>query len=394
MQIDKVLIAGGGIGGLTAAACLLEAGIDVEVYEQAPQLGEIGAGIQISANAGRVLHALGLGPALADVAARPEFYRFRLYDTGEVLQEIPLGAQYVARHGVPYYTLHRADLLRLIAERVQALKADAVQLDATAAGFSEDEHGAELRLADGSRVSGGAVVGADGIKSVIRPQIVGSTPILYTGDAAWRVTVPAEALAPELRPDTVDIWVGPARHAVVYPLRQGTLINFVGAVEDPDWREDSWMTQRPWEEMRSDFSDWNREIIAILDAADRSRCYKWALNNRAPVSNWSTPRATLIGDAAHPTLPYMAQGAAMAIEDAAVLARALDAAPDLPAAFALYQNNRIPRTTQIVNESSANRKLFHLPTIEALRSAFAARDMNAERTAWLFSYDPTRVRLK
>ena len=167
----------------------------------------------------------------------------------------------------------------------------------------------------------------------------------------------------------------------------------VGCVEYETWDEESWTARRPWAEMKSDFVGWHDNIQAIIDQVDRDQCYRWAMNNRPPVDRWSSRRATLLGDAAHPTLPYMAQGGVMAIEDGAVLARALQQEKDVCEALDLYQRNRLGRTTRIVNESSENRKMFHLPSEAALRDAFAQRDMNAERTAWLFSYDPTTVKL-
>ena len=310
-----------------------------------------------------------------------------------MLQTIPLGGTYAERHGVPYYTVHRADFHALLAARVQALKPDAIRLATRVEDFEQTSGGVSLSLIDGSTVGGDLLIGADGIRSVVRERIVGPTPINYTGDAAWRIAVPAGALAPDQRLDSVDIWVGPARHAVVYPIRRGELVNFVGAIEDDGWQEDSWTARRPWSDLQADFTDWNGAIRSIIDVADREQCYRWALNNRTPVTTWSTRSATLLGDAAHPTLPYMAQGAAMAIEDAAVLTRALQAEADTATALELYQRNRTERTARIVNESSANRELFHLPTVADLRDAFAKRDMNAERTAWLFSYDPMTVDL-
>lgn len=388
----KVLIAGAGIGGLTAAACLLQRGIDVEVYEQAPALGEVGAGIQVSANASRVYRHIGLLDALIEAGCSPAQYRFLLHDTGEVLQTIPLGDSYRERHGVPYITVHRADLHRLLVERVQTLKADTIHLGAKAVGFEESASGVELQLDDGRSLRGDALVGADGIRSQIRAQIIGPTPPRFTGDASWRVIVPMERLEPHHRLTSVDIWVGPGRHAVTYPLRQNTLINFVGCVEKPHWSESSWVARQPWADMNADFPDWHPAVRAIIESADRDDCYCWAMNDRIPVHHWSTSRATLMGDAAHPTLPYMAQGAAMAVEDAAVVARALENYP-VPEAMERYRAHRSGRTERIVNESYANRQLFHQPSHQALRDAFAKRDMNAERTAWLFSYDPTTADL-
>lgn len=390
----RILIAGGGIGGLTAAATLLEAGFDVTVFEQAAVLAEVGAGIQVSANAGRVYRSLGLMEAVEATGVLPEAYHFRIFDSGEVLQTIPLGAGYRERHGVPYVTIHRADLHRLLVDKVRSLDPGAVRTGCAVASFAEDEDGVTVTLADGTTERGAALIGADGIKSVVRRGVVGPDEAAYTGDAVWRVVVPMDRLPPEHRARTTDIWAGPGRHAVTYALRGGTLMNLVGCVEHAQWEDESWTTPRPWAEMRADFAGWHPMITTIIDEADRDQCYRWALRDREPIRDWSTARVTLLGDAAHPTLPYMAQGAAMAVEDAAVLARALASEHDVPGAIALYQAARVDRTARIVNESRANRALFHLPDVAALRAAFAKRDMNAERSAWLFSYDPTSVELK
>ncbi|MFT8245564.1 FAD-dependent monooxygenase [Roseomonas sp. BN140053] len=393
MSKKSILIAGAGLGGLAAAACLLKKGHDVQVFEQAPVLSEVGAGIQISVNAGRVFEYIGIEDAIARAGALPAEYRFRTFDTGEVLQRITFGDAYTAKHGIPYISIHRADLHAILVDAVRALKPDAIHIGQRATHYEEDADGATLFFAEHPPVRGDVVIGADGIKSVIRNQILGPAEADYTGDSVWRIMVPAEKLPPEYRTDSVEIFVGPGRHAVIYPLRQGKLINLVGAVEQASWDQESWTAARPWTEMRDDFQGWNAMVTAIIEAAPRDECYRWVLKNRKPVSNWSAGRATLMGDAAHPTLPYMAQGAAMAIEDGAVLARALDERDDVPAALQLYQRNRIERTSRVVEESNRNRELFHMPSMEALRENFAKRDFNAERTGWVFSYDATKVEL-
>jgi salicylate hydroxylase len=394
MTNGKILIAGGGIGGLAAAACLLKAGIDVDIYEQAPELAEVGAGIQMSANPTRVLYDLSLQEEMDTLGYRPETYRFVIYSTSEVLQQIQMGDAYVKKHGVPYYVIHRADFLKILEDKVRALKPDCIHLNSTVTGFRESATGVELHLADGSKIEGDALIGADGIKSPIRSQIVGEQPAHYTGDIAWRIIVPMSSLTKEDEISTVDIWPGPGRHAVTYPIRSGKMMNFVGVVAYQGLSEESWTAKRPWSELKADFDGWHPRITRIIDAADKDQCFRWALNNRKPVEGWSTDRATLLGDAAHPTLPYMAQGAAMAIEDAAVLCRTIQSESSVSAAFDLYQRNRYERTAKIVNESSANRGLFRRNSPEELKEAFAARgDISAERTAWLFSYDPITVEL-
>lgn len=392
--MTKILIVGGGIGGMTAAACLLRAGFEVAVFEQAAELGEVGAGIQLSDNPMRVLNHLGLVETLERCGVRPAAYQFKMFDTAEILQEIPLGDGYLQRHGVPYLSVHRADLLDALIAAVRALDPDAVTLNATASGYVEDGSGVTLRFNDGNEARGDVLIGADGIKSFVRAKILGETPVHYTGDQSWRILVPAERLAVAQRPGTVNICVGPGKHGVVYPIRPDGLVNMVGCVEYETWDDESWTARRPWAEMKADFAGWHENIQAIIDNADKDQCFRWAMNNRPPVDYWSTARTTLLGDAAHPSLPYMAQGGAMAIEDGAVIARALQQVDDIGEALDLYQRNRLARTARIVNESSANRDMFHLPSEAALRQAFARRDMDAERTAWLFSYDPMTVELR
>jgi len=342
----------------------------------------------------RVLRHLGLVETLEQLGVRPTSYQFKMFDTAEVLQEIPLGDGYVERHGVPYLSVHRADLLGALICAVRALKPDAVTLNAKVTDFFEDGDGVTLRFQDGGEMRGDVLVGADGIRSMVREKTLGPTAVHYTGDQSWRILVPAERLSAEMRPDTINICVGPGKHGVVYPIRRDGLVNMVGCVEYETWDDESWTARRPWAEMKADFAGWHDNIQAIIDNADRDQCFRWAMNNRRPVDNWRTARTTLLGDAAHPSLPYMAQGGAMAIEDGAVVARALQQEEDVGDALDLYQRNRLQRTARIVNESSANRNMFHLPSETALRAAFAQRDMNAERTAWLFSYDPMTVELR
>jgi salicylate hydroxylase len=393
MQERKILIAGAGIGGLAAACCLLKAGHRVEVYEQAPQLAEVGAGIQISANAMHVLRYLGVGDSIAKVGVKPQAYVFRLHDTGEVIQRFSLSDEHERLHGAPYTQLHRADFHEILAARLRELDPNAVRLNHKVTGFSETGSGIQLRFADGSTAQGDFLIGADGLKSVVRGQIVGDLAATYTGDAAWRITVPVERLPRDFLEQVMSVFMGPGGHVVCYYLRGGKLLNFVGLVEIDEISEESWTVKFPWDQLKTDFRGWHPIIQTIIDAADKDQCYRWSLHYRLPIQNWSIDRATLLGDAAHPTLPYLAQGAAMAIEDGAVLARALSMSDSIPAALQLYQRNRIDRAARIVAQSSANRKLFHLRSVEEIRAAFARRDEGADRNRWLYSYNPLTVAL-
>jgi 2-polyprenyl-6-methoxyphenol hydroxylase-like FAD-dependent oxidoreductase len=388
-----ILIAGAGIGGLTAASFLLQAGHDVELYEQAPQLEEVGAGIQISANAMHALRTLGLESAITAAGVRPAAYVFRLHDSGEEIQRFALSEEHERLHGAPYTQLHRADFHSILAEKARSLRPDVVRLNKRAVGFDEDADGVTLRFTDGSSARGDLLIGADGLKSVVRKQIVGETPANYTGDAAWRITVPTERVPPGLIEPAMTLFLGPGGHAVFYYLRGGRLVNFVGIIETDEVMEESWTVKLPWERLKTDYQGWHPIVHTVIDAADRDQCFRWSLHNRLPIDNWSTARATLLGDAAHATLPYLAQGAVMAIEDGAVLMRALGQEPTIASALQLYQRNRIPRTSRIVLQSSENRRRFHLGSQAAIRAEFAKVNEGTERNNWLYSYNPLNVEL-
>lgn len=384
----KILIAGAGIGGLSAAACLLQAGFDVEIFERATTLGEIGAGIQQSANATHVMRSIGVLETMEAVAYRPPVTEFRTYDSGTVLQALSLAQRHESRFGAPYLQLHRADFHKILVARVETLKPGAIRLGCAVEAFTEEPDHIDVELDGGQHIRGTALIGADGIKSNVRKQIAGPSTPVYTGDAAWRLTVPVTRLRENFLDGKSSIWVGPDKHAVVYFLRGGSLLNFVAAVEYDEWLEESWTQKQPWSELKRDLSGWHDDIQAIVDNADRDQCYRWALNVHPFIEKWSTRRATLIGDAAHPTLPYLAQGAAMAVEDGAVLTRALTSIDNVEEALQIYEAHRQPRTARVVRESQENRKLFHMPDMNALREAFAKRDMDGERARWLYAYNP------
>jgi len=390
----NILIVGAGIGGLTAAICLTQRGHHVRVVEQAKVLGEVGAGIQMSANAVKVLKTAGVEPALEATGVKPKAFEFRRFDSGELLHRIPLGDMHREKHGAAYYQMHRRDLHDALVVELRHLEPDAIRLDAHVGQVYEDAEGAEVELASGERLRADLVIGADGIRSQVRQHVLGADKPVFTGQVVWRVLVPTDRIPSDLRTDIVStIWCGPHNHGVMYYLRGGQLINFVGCVARP-WEEESWTSSRPWSELDQDYAGWHPMVRAVVDAADRDQCFRWALNSRVPAMVWSTARVTLLGDAVHSTLPYMAQGAAMAIEDAAVLARALELELPLDQRLRIYEQHRAPRTRRVVEESTEMGHLYQIDNADAMRQAFHDRNIAKSRNEWLYPYDPLTVPLR
>ena len=389
-----MLIAGGGIAGLTAALAALERGIDVEVYEQAAELKEVGAGVQLAANGTRVLYALGVGDELKALSCEAQAKEIRLWNTGETWKLFDLGPVSIERYGAPYFTVYRPDLLDVLVRAVRRKKADAIHLASRCVGFAQDDDGVTLQLESGATVRGDALLGADGVHSRIRQGLFGADKPEFTGVIAWRGVVSMARLPRHMQRMVGSNWVGPGGHIVHYPLRAGKLMNFVGVLERSDWRIESWSARGTPAELIADFSGWHEDIQAFIRAIEVP--YKWALMVRAPLERWTVGRVTLAGDAAHSMLPFLAQGAIMAIEDGCVLARCL-AEFDVPEALTRYEAARKERTRRTVEGSAANMVRFHNPVLANPEEAhrFVDREWTkqgiADRYEWLFRYDATTV---
>jgi salicylate hydroxylase len=389
-----IIIVGAGIGGLTAALALLCAGHDVEVHEQAHELAALGAGVQVSANGARVLFALGLEDAIRNVWCEAAGKEIRLWNTGETWKLFDLGVESVARYGAPYFMVHRADLHRVLIDAVRARKRDAIHLGSHCVGFDDDGTSVALHLSNGKRVTGGALIGADGVHSRIRNSLVGDDKAHFTGCMAWRGLVPVEKLPPHMRRNVGVNWVGPGGHVINYLLRRGDIFNFVGIVER-DWRVESWTERGTREECAADFPGWNDDIHAVI--RNIAEPYKWALLGREPLTCFSRGRVTLLGDAAHPTLPMLAQGANMAIEDGMVLARCLSAHDDVETALTCYDTARVARAAKLVRGANDMAKRFHNPALADAKGAKAYVDAQWNETTvkqrydWIFEYDATSV---
>jgi salicylate hydroxylase len=388
-----VLIAGAGIGGLTAALALLQRGYDVDVYEQAPALGEFGAGVQIAANGSRVLRALGLEDAMRQVVCVAAAKEVRIWNTGQTFKLFDLGEDSVTRFGAPYWFVHRGDLHVVLRDAVLALKKDAIHTSARCVGYEQAGSRARLLMEGGRAAEGDCVVGADGVHSQLRQQMHGEGRSEFMGIIAWRGLAKRADLSPELQRPVGTNWVGPGGHVITYPLRGGELLNFVGFGDRDDWKVESWNTPGTKEECAADFRNWHPLVHEIIQKVDQP--YKWALVGRAPLETWVDGRVALMGDASHPTLPFLAQGAIMAIEDGFVLARCLDASGGVEEALARFQKARVERTTKIVLGSTAAGRRFHNPVLAdpAAAVAYVERewtpDVTRTRYDWLFEYDAT-----
>ena len=357
----KAVIAGGGIGGLTAALCLDHFGIDTVVLEAAPELGEVGAGIQISPNAMKVFEALGLDAALAEQAFRPEGIELRMGISGRKLIRTPLGDVAQARWGSPYLHIHRADLISVLRDALDERAAGALQLGAMVESYTQTGTGITAHLADGDTVAADVLIGADGIHSRIRAQMLGRDGAEFTGNVAWRATVPVTRLGADAPAPLATAWMGRGKHAVTYLLKGGELANLVAVVERDDWTQESWSELGSRDEALADFAGWHPVVTRLI--GETGSLYRWALFDRPPLATWVDGRSALLGDAAHPMLPFQAQGAAMAIEDGwAVAAKLANGGTNIPDALQAYQHMRKPRATDVQASSRANAKTFHKRT--------------------------------
>jgi len=391
---DRIAVIGAGIGGLATALALLRRGLDVEVYEQAPQLGEVGAGIQISSNGTRVLYALGLEEALRRVQVLPSRRQIRHWSTGETWDWFELGAVSAKRYGTPHVMLHRADLHALLAEAVGRLKPDAVHLAKRCIGLTQSDRQVEIRFETGETASAAYVIGADGIHSRVRECLFGPDRPQFTGVVAWRAVVPMEKLPSRLAQMVGTNWLGPRGHVLHYPVRRGELMNYISLVERDDWQIESWTVAGTRSELANDYRGWHADVHAII--ANIETPYKWALMVREPMPQWSQGRITLLGDACHPTLPFLGQGGVMALEDGYVVAACLQRYFADPAkAFGRYEELRRERSAAVVRAAHENRKQVFSPAL-ADKDAIAvsvAREWQQvrlrERFEWLYAYDAT-----
>lgn len=383
---QPILIAGGGIGGLGAALALARKGRPVHVLEQAPEFREVGAGIQLGPNVFGMFERLGLTEAVNEIAVFPDNLIMMDSITGEEVTRVALGADVRARFGHPYAVIHRADLHEVILNACRGLNLITLENNRKVAHFEETGPGVRVVTEDGSTYDGAGLIGCDGLWSTVRNEIVGDGAPRVSGHIAYRAVVPMNEVPKHLARNDVVLWAGPKTHLVHYPLRRGELFNIV-AVFHSDRYVEGWNTNGDPEELHMRFRETREEVRTLLGMIESWRM--WVLCDREPIKGWTRGRATLLGDAAHPMLQYLAQGAAMAMEDAVCLADMLgDAGDDVEAAFGAYEGARYLRTGRVQLTARFYGDLYHAAgvTRELRNLMLAGRSPSAghEGMAWLY----------
>ncbi|MFS8204175.1 FAD-dependent monooxygenase [Streptomyces sp. CWNU-52B] len=374
----RAIVVGAGIGGLAAALSLRRAGHEVTLIEQTPRFTEIGAGIQLAPNATRVLRRLGLLDAVAARAFRPSRMRFRTWSDGADVCSYLLGREVEEEFGAPYLLLHRADLHEVLAA---AVPAGSVRLGTTVVGIDQDAGAAYVTLASGERLGGDLVVAADGIRSAARQWLFGADEALFSKTAAYRALLPAGEVA-DLELPELAVWMGPDRHFVHYWVRRGELLNVVAVFTAEEARE-SWTARAEPGEQLGEFAGWDPRVLSVLERA--GQVLRYGIYTRAPLTRWNAGRVTLLGDSAHAMVPFLAQGAAQAIVDAAVLGDVLTGATpaEVPDALGRYVRRRLATATGMQAGAARAGDEFHLPDGPEARARNARMAAHAARNRFM-----------
>ncbi|MGE0700353.1 MAG: FAD-dependent monooxygenase [Hyphomicrobiaceae bacterium] len=390
-----ILIAGGGIGGLSAALALARSGWHCIVAERRADWSEAGAGIQLSPNGARILERLGVAHRLAPSVAAPREIRVREARSGAILQRLPLGDWIADRHGAPFWQVHRRDLQSALVEAATAEPRIEVRLGFEAVAFEDDGRRARLVGRDGRALEGSALIAADGVFSLLRRQLLATPAPRFSGWTAARTIVPLPIASDSdglIAPDATGVWLAPDAHVVHYPVRAGREMAFVVVRTEP-WQEQGWSAPVPSGIVEAQLRRVAPRLAAALGGEHDWR--RWALFELEPLPSLAKGRVALLGDAAHPTLPFLAQGGVLALEDAATLASSLDridTAPDIPTALAAYSGKRLPRSRRVVAAARRNGTVFHLGGIAGLARNAAMRALGGERIMtgydWLYGWRP------
>ena len=390
MQDLEITIVGAGIGGLTTALALLQSGARVRVYEQAGSLREVGAGLTITPNASHVFRWLGLEQDLDRLGHTPERQAVCHWQDGRVLVDTPRGRERMQRlYGAGYYFVHRADLHELLARAIGNLNPGCIRTGHRFERLEQRDSRPRAIFHNGAAAEADLLVGCDGLRSAVRTSLFGAESPRFTGYVAWRGLVPVASLPDERFDPTGCLFIGPGRMIARYLIRNGTLVNYVAFGERSGWSDEGLSIRAEVAEVLDEFAGWNSHVRNLLAATPPELCHKWALYDREPLESWSSRAVTLLGDAAHPMLPFLGQGAAMAIEDAAVLARAVSASDRIGEALERYERARRERTRFVMLTAREVVKRFHATNTDA----YDAAAHRTEEALGLFAYDPTTVSL-
>jgi len=387
MRELHIAIVGAGIAGLVAARALQQFGFRPAVYEQASVLGDVGAGLTVSPNATHVLNAIGLEDVLLRIGMRPDRGGVKHWQTGELMVNISRGSEMLEKYGAAYYQVHRADLHRGLADLVVSHDSTAIRTGHAFVSLQQNAGGVSLKFGNGVEVQADAVLGADGVRSVVRTELFGADRPHFTGYMAYRGLVPYAALPAGVVEPTSCLSTGPGRSFTRYLVRNGSLVNFVGLTERDDWREEGWSIRATVKEMLDEYGDWYEGVRTIIAATPADGLFRWALFDREPLAEWTRGRVTLIGDAAHPMLPFLGQGAAMGIEDGMLIARAFAAADTIDEALRRYVEARLPRANWVMTESRKTALNYHSGCYETFRFG---KHISAESLG-LMAYNPAAV---
>ena len=359
----KILIVGAGIGGLVSALCLNKKGYEVEIYEQSEVLSELGAGVQLSPNATRVLDYLKLTDDLKPHVFEPRSFQFLNYKTEKIISKRELGLKIQDDFGFPNFDVHRADLQKVLLNKIEE-EGIKIFTNMKVIDVGNEENKAYIKINE-EKIKADIVIGADGIHSVVREKLFEKKESSFTGNVAWRMLIPVDLLPRDLiLPDTT-VWLGPKKHFVSYHVSGGKNLNCVCLVEQDGWTNESWSERGNIEDLREVYNGWNQTIETLLKIANPNTLYRWALHDRPPMKQWSKGRIILLGDAAHPMLPFLAQGAAMAIEDGAVLADCISSHEDNEKSLKYFEQIRKPRTSFVQLAARRNAKILHLSGLAA-----------------------------
>lgn len=387
----RVGIIGGGIGGLTLAGTLVKLGVETHLFERAPAFGEVGAGLQITPNAVKVLRELGLWSEIRRVSFPPQSIVGRNWRTGHEIFRTPLIDECPRLYHAEFFHIHRADLHRIL---LSLLPPSRTTLSAQCVSVSQTSESAIAYFADGRTFEAGLIVGADGLQSVVRKALFGNDAPRFTGNMCWRALIPFEEPPLDMVSPDASFWLGPQGHVVTYYVSAGRAVNVVAIREAESWVEESWNVPSNREELLAGYPDWHPNVLNLFSKAEN--IYKWGLFDRDPMSTWSSGRITLLGDAAHPMLPFLSQGAAMAIEDGYVLAHVLAEKGGIGEALKKYEALRLPRTSRVQLESRKRGETYHIasPLKRIYRDvAYRVKQMvnphsSGLQAGWVYSYDP------